>query len=231
MRDSASPQVGAGRIVGVGLVGQQAEIAGAVANVRISSGCNCGLSPAWPAVSVTNRGRAVGIDEGVDFGGPSAAGAPQRVISRLLDQIRVIRQCPLCGARSARQPRAGGPGCWWNRSTPTRPGRGHRRHRRVRGPQRTSPRRCHQPTSGGVAPKPIATHQVQVAHPATEHRCGSAMQSPPTWRGDHSRADHVARPRTASPARSQPRTNRKSQQYASFPNDQTPTAKSLADTP
>jgi hypothetical protein len=173
----------------------------------------------------------MGINEGMDFGRPSPAGASQGVISGFIGQIRVIRLCPLCGPQRARRPRVGERGCWSNRSIPMRPGQGHQRCRRVRGPRRTSPRRCHRSTSVDDVPKPIATHQVQEEHPATARQYGSAKRSPPASLDDHSRADLAAPPTTASRVRPQPRTNQKSPQYESFLNDRVPTAKSLADTP
>ncbi len=165
------------------------------------------------------------VEEAVNLGRPPAAGAAERVISRLAGQILVIRHRPLCAARRARRQRAGGPGRLSNRPTPTRPPPDHRRCRCEHVPPRTSPHTFRRSTSAGAVPKPIATHQVQAEYRATANRCETARRSLPASFDDHSTADPAAAPTTAAPAQSTSTTNQKSHLYESHSQHQTATAK------
>lgn len=50
-----------------------------------------------PGADEDHQGQASAIDELVDLGAQPAAGAPNTVVRRLDEEIRVIRPSPLCG--------------------------------------------------------------------------------------------------------------------------------------
>jgi hypothetical protein len=158
--------------------------------------------------------RAPVVDQGVDFGGPPAARAPQGMMVGLSGQIPVIQSCPRCGSGHRR--RTDERARWSNQSRSSRhaPPRliGHRHARRP-----TSPHTCRRSTSVDGAPKSTAMHQIQRGHRATANQCGTATRSLPTCPGDHSMAGPDATTTMASPAISLPTTNQKSDHGESYP--------------
>lgn len=171
---------------------------------------------------------AVPVGQGMNLGAQPAAGASQRVIERLISEILVIRQCPLCGHRAARQPSADGHGrC----SSRPRAGSAAARHARARRPARprTSAHRCRHLTTAGDAPKLTATHRNNPVGHATGSPCDNARWSPPASTGDNSTVSPDAH-RQATPARSTPTTHQRSHPHAASDQPRSSTAKPLADT-
>lgn len=85
-----------------------------------------GRVPALARPQEQDQGAHVAVNQSMDLGGQPAPGAADGVIIRLIKQIHVIREVPLCGGEDSC--RAGGHGSPWSPPTPPNQSTQPRRH-------------------------------------------------------------------------------------------------------